>query len=97
MSKIQLYIKSLTGGETVINCLNDITVYDLKKLINEDEPYMLRLIHNSKELDDEQFLNRIDIQNGSIIGCLNKLNREVEILLEIKRKMNIQLNWDRNL
>ncbi len=97
MSKIQLYVKSLTGGETVINCLNNITVYDLKKLINEDEPYMLRLIHNSKELDDEQFLNQIDIKNGSIIGCLNKLNREVEILLEIKRKMNLQLNWDRNL
>ena len=97
MSKIQLHVKSLTGGETVINCLNYITVYDLKKLINEDEPYMLRLIHNSKELDDEQFLNQIDIKNGSIIGSLNKLNREVEILLEIKRKMNIQLNWDRNL
>ena len=57
MSKIQLkYVKTLTGGETVINCLNNITVYDLKKLINEDEPYMLRLIHNSKELDDEQFV-----------------------------------------
>ena len=97
MSKIQLHVKSLTGGETVINSLNNITVYDLKKLINKEEPYMLRLIHNSKELDDEQFLNRIDIQNGSVIGCLNKLNREVEILLEIKRKMNIQLNWDRNL
>ena len=39
MSKIQLHVKSLTGGETVINCLNNITVYDLKKLINEDEPY----------------------------------------------------------
>ena len=96
MSKIQLHVKSLTGGETVINCLNNITVYDLKKLINEDE-HMLRLLHNNKELNDEQFLNKIDIQNGSIIGCLNKLNREVEILLEIKRKMNIQLNWDRNL
>ena len=76
-SIIQLYVKSLTGVETVINCLNDISVYDLKKLINEDEPYMLRLIHNSKELDDEQFLNQIDIQNGSVIGCLNKLNRLV--------------------
>ena len=32
MSKIQLYVKSLTGGETVINCLNDITVYDLTEI-----------------------------------------------------------------
>ena len=59
---------------------------------------MLRLIHNPiKELEDEQFLNQIDIQNGSVIGCLNKLNREFEILLEIKRKMNIELNWNRNV
>ena len=61
MSKIQLHVKSLTCKETVINCLNDITVYDLKKLINNEEAYMLRLLHKNKELEDEQFLNQIDI------------------------------------
>ena len=95
MSEIQLHVKSLTGKETVINCLNDITVYDLKKLINDEEPYMLRLLHKNKKLEDQSFLNQIDIKNGSVIGCLIKLNKEVEILLEIKRKMNIKLNWNR--
>ena len=56
MSKIQLHVKSLTGKETVINCLNDITVYDLKKLINNEEPYMLRLLHKNKENKDEKSL-----------------------------------------
>jgi len=28
---------------------------------------------------------------------LNKLNPEVEILLEIKRKMGLQLNWSRDI
>ena len=46
-----------------------------------------------KELDGKE-VNQIDIQKIFIIGCLNKLNREVEILLEIKRKINIDLNWD---
>ena len=97
MSKIQLHVKSLTGKETVINCLNDITVYDLKKLINNEEPYMLRLLHKNKELEDEQFLNQIDIKNGSVIFCLIKLNKEVEILLEIKRNMNLEVNWSKDV
>jgi hypothetical protein len=96
MSKIQLHVKSLTGKEMVINCLNDITVYDLKKLINE-EPYMLRLLHKNKELEDRSFLNQMDIKNGSVIGCLIKLNKEVEILLEIKRKMNLEVNWSKDI
>ena len=97
MSKIQLHVKSLTGKETVINFLNDITVYDLKKLINNEEPYMLRLLHKNKELEDEQFLNQINIKNGSVIFCLIKLNKEVEILLEIKRNMNLEDNWSKDV
>ncbi len=97
MSKIQLHVKSLTGKETVINCLNNITVYDLKKLINNEEAYMLRLLHKNKELEDEQFLNQIDIKNGSVIFCLIKLNKEVEILLEIKRNMNLEVDWSKDV
>ena len=78
----------------VFNCFNDITVYDLKKLIFNDEPYMLRLLWEKEELNDEQFLNQTNIKNGGTIYYLIKLNREVEILLEIKRKMNINLNVD---
>ena len=97
MSKLELHVKGMTGDTTLIKCSNDITVYDLKKLISNDEPYMLRLLCGNTELNDEQFLNQTNIQNNGTIYYLIKLNREVEILLEIKRKMNINLNWSRNL
>ena len=97
MSKLQLRVKGITGDTTLIKCSNDIIVYDLKKLISDDEPYMLRLLCDNEELNDEQFLNQTNIKNGGTIYYLIKLNREVEILLEIKRKMNINVNWRRNL
>ena len=97
MSKLELHVKGITGDTTLIKCSNDIIVYDLKKLISNDEPYMLRLLCDNTELNDEQFLNQTNIENGGTIYYLIKLNREVEILLEVKRKMNINLNWSRNL
>jgi len=97
MSKLQLHVKGISGDTTVINCSDDITVYDLKKLISNDEPYMLRLLCDNTELNDEQFLNQTNIINGGTIYYLIKLSREIEILLEIKRKMNIDLNWSRNI
>ena len=99
MSKKQFYVKGITGDTQVISIPNNdpLTIYDLKKMINEDEPYMLRLLHKNQELEDEQFLNETQLQNGDTIYFMMKLNREVEILLEIKRKMNIQLNWRRDI
>ena len=97
MSKLELHVKGIAGDTTLIKYSNDITVYDLKKLISNDEPYMLRLLCDNTELNDEQFLNQTNIKNGGTIYYLTKLNREVEILLEIKRKMNINVNWRRNL
>ena len=88
MSKHKLYVKGITGDTKIIQPPNDcpITVYDLKKLINSDEPFMIRLLHNGEELEDEQFLNQTTIQNGDTIHYLMKLNREVELLLKIKKK-----------
>ena len=86
MSKLELHVKGITGDTTLIKCSNDIIVYDLKKLISDDEPYMLRLLCDNEELNDEQFLNQTNIKNGGTIYYLIKLNREVEILLEIKGK-----------
>ena len=99
MSKKQFYVKCITGDTQVISIPNNdpLTIYDLKKMINEDEPYMLRLLHKNQELEDEQFLNETQLQNCDTIYFMMKLNREVEILLEIKKKMNIQLNWRRDL
>jgi len=99
MSKYEVYVKGITGYTKIIQLSNHnlITVYDLKKLINSDEHYMIRLLHNGVELDDEQFLNQIDTDT---FYYLMKLNKEVELLLEIKRKMNIEdaeLNWSRDI
>ena len=98
MNKKELYVKDINGGTQIISIPNNepLKVYDLKKMINKDEPYMLRLLHNNQELDDDNFLNETHIQNGDNIYYLMKLNREVEILLEIKRKMNIPFNWSRD-
>ena len=99
MNKKQFYVNGITGDTQVISIPNNdpLTIYDLKKMINEDEPYMLRLLHKNQELEDERFLNETQLQNGDTIYFMMKLNREVEILLEIKKKMNIQLNWRRDL
>ena len=96
MSNCEVYVKGITGDTKIIQLSNHnpITVYDLKKLIDSDEPYMIRLLHNGVELEDEQFLNQIDTDT---FYYLMKLNREVEILLEIKRQMNIGLNWSRDI
>ncbi len=62
------------------------------------EPYLFRLLHNKIELsNDEQFVNQTSIRDGDKLFYLNKLNPEMEILLEIKRKMNLQLNWSRDI
>ena len=99
MSKYEVYVKGITGNTKTIQLSNHnlITVYDLKKLIDCDEPYMIRLLYNGEELDDEQFLNQIDTDT---FYYLMKLNKEVELLLEIKRKMNIEdaeLNWSKDI
>ena len=99
MSKYEVYVKGITGDTKIIQLSNHnpITIYDLKKLINSDEPYIIRLLHNGVELEDEQFLNQI---NTDTFYYLMKLNKEVELLLEIKRKMNIEddeLNWSKDI
>ena len=96
MSKYEVYVKGITGNTKIIQILNHdpMTVYDLKKIIDCDEPYMIRLLHGGEELGDEQFLNQIE---GNTFYYLMKLNKEVEILLEIKRNMNLRLNWSRDI
>ena len=98
MSKYEVYVKGITGDTKIIQLSNDnpITVYDFKKLIDEDEHYMIILLHNGVELNNEQFLSA----EYNTILYLVKLNIEVETLLEIKRKMNIEdaeLNWSKDI
>ena len=101
MNNLQLYIKGITGKTITISCLNDITVRDLKVLISKKieniEPYFIRLVYGNQELNDEQFLNELEIKNEGTIYYLIKLNKEVEILMEIKRHWNLNNNWSRDI
>ena len=100
MSKLQLYVKGITGNTITISCLNDIKIRDLKDLISNEigkSVYMIRLLFKNRELEDEDFLNEIGIENESTFYYMIKLNEEVETLMEIKRQWNLDNNWSRNL
>src|SRR6056300_404225 len=100
MSKLQLYVKGITGTTITISCLNDIKIHDLKKLISNKigkDSYMIRLLFKNKKLEDESFLNEIGIENESTLYYMIKLNEEVETLMEIKRHWNLNNNWSRDL
>ena len=70
-----------------------------KRLDNDMFPCLLRLIHKGKLLEDnlDIHLEESEIESKDKVNIMFVLNPEREILLEIKRKMNIELNWDRNL
>jgi hypothetical protein len=60
---------------------------------------LFRFVHKGQSLEDnlDIHLEESAIENEETLNIMFVLNPEKEILLEIKRKMNIQLNWDRNL
>ena len=98
MVVLTLQISNITNNSIIVKCDDQLYIKDLKRIISDHfddlEPYLFRLLHNKVELsDDEQFVNQTPIRDGDKLFYLNKLNPEVEILLEIKRKMNIGLNW----
>src|SRR6056300_1477014 len=100
MSKLQLYVKGITGTTITISCLNDIKIPDLKNLISNEigkNSYMIRLLFKNIELEDEIFLNEIEIENETTLYYMIKLNEEVETLMEIKRHWNLNNNWSRDL
>ena len=100
MSKLQLYVKGITGNTITISCLNDIKIRDLKDLISNKigkGVYMIRLLFKNRELEDEDFLNEIGIENETTLYYMIKLNEEVETLMEIKRQWNLDNNWSRDL
>ena len=100
MSKLQLYVKGITGNTITISCLNDIKIRDLKDLISNEigkGVYMIRLLFKNRELEDEDFLNEIGIENETTLYYMIKLNEESETLMEIKRQWNLDNNWSRDL
>jgi len=100
MSKLQLYVKNISGETVTISCLSVVKICDLKDLISnkiEIGSYMIRLLYKNRELDDDLFLNESGITNETTLYYMIKLNEEVETLMEIKRYWNLDNNWSRDL
>ena len=105
MNNYVLYIKDITckiNLQIIINSsftLRDLKDEICKKLDNDMYPCLFRLVHKGQSLEDnlDIHLEESVIESEETLHIMFVLNPEKEILLEIKRKMNIELNWDRNL
>ena len=105
MKNYVLYVTDITCNinlQIIIDSsftLRDLKDEICKKLGNDMYPCLFRLIHKGQSLEDnlDIHLEESEIESEDTLHIMFVLNPEKEILLEIKRKMNIQLNWDRNL
>ena len=105
MNNYILYIKDITSKinlQIIIDSsftLRDLKEEICKKLDNDMYPCLFRLVHKGQSLEDnlDIHLEESTIESEETLHIMFVLNPEKEILLEIKRKMNIQINWDRNL
>ncbi len=105
MNNYILYVKDITSKinlQIIIDSsftLRDFKEEICKKLGNDMYPCLFRLVHKGQSLEDnlDIHLEESTIESEETLNIMFVLNPEKEILLEIKRKKNIQLNWDRNL
>ena len=105
MNNYILYIKDITCKINLqIIIVSSFTLRDLKdeickKLDNDMYPCLFKLVHKGQSLDNnlDIHLEESAIESKETLHIMFVLNPEKEILLEIKKKLNIQLNWDRNL
>ena len=105
MNNYILYIKDITSKinlQIIIDSsftLRDLKDEICKKLGNDMYPCLFRLVHKGQSLEDnlDIHLEESVIESEETLHIMFVLNPEKEILLEIKRKKNIQLNWNRNL
>ncbi len=105
MNNYILYVKDITceiNLQFIIDSsftLRDLKDEICKKLGNDMYPCLFRLVHKGQSLENnlDIHLEESVIESEETLNVMFVLNPEKEILLEIKRKMNIQLNWDRNI
>ena len=105
MNNYILFIKDITSKinlQIIID--SSFTLRDLKdeiskKLGNDIFPCLFRLVHKGQPLEDnlDIHLKESTIESEDTIHIMFVLNPEKDILLEIKRKININLNWSRKL
>ena len=101
MNQITLHVYNITGTLITVKCDNTITIKDLKEIIakrigDNCKHYYFSLIYNNVELDDNVYCNTI-LKDNSKLFYIMRLNLEREILLEIKQKMGLNLNWNRTI
>jgi len=101
MNQITLHVYNITGTLITVKCDNTITIKDLKEIIakrigDNCKHYYFSLIYNNVELDDNAYCNII-LKDNSKLFYMMRLNIEREILLEIKQKMGLNLNWNRTI
>ena len=105
MNNYILYIKDITckiNLQIIIDSsftLRDLKEEICKKLDNDMYPCLFKLVHKGQSLDNnlDIHLEESAIESEETLHIMFVLNPEKEILFEIKRKMNFQLNWDKNL
>ena len=101
MKNYILYIKDITckiNLQIIIDSsftLRDLKDEICKKLDNDMYPCLFKLVHKGQSLDDNLDIHLEDsvIESEETLHIMFVLNPENEILFEIKRKMNFQLNW----
>jgi len=91
MVVLTLQISNIIGNSIIVKCDDQRCIRDLKQIISDcfddSEPYLFILLHNKVELsNDELFIHQTSIRDGDKLFYLNKLNPEMEILLEIKKR-----------
>ena len=71
-----IFIKTLTGKTVEIYCRLDISVYNLKEKIQDQEGIpsdQQRFIYNGKQMEDNRLLSDYDVQNKSTIHMVLRL------------------------
>ena len=105
MNNYILYIKDITckiNLQIIIDSsftLKDLKNEICKKMGNDMYLCLFRLLRKGQSLDDnlDIHLEESTIESEETLHIMFVLNPEKEILMELKSKINIQLNWDRNL
>jgi len=76
MTDMQIFVKTLAGKTTTLQCSNSNTVLDLKKMLAEKEGVGVaeqRLIYEGKQLDDNETLSSRGIPNMATLHLVLRL------------------------
>ena len=99
--KLELFLSDITcSTKFTISCTNEITIGDFKKLVAKklnSFPCLFTLVYKGKRLDENEELPLNNMENENTVNFMMRLKPEVELLLEIKRKIGFTayIGWDK--